>query len=262
MGLAGHEQLAAGSAAMPVGSQRVASLVGRAASLTVCVGALLVTGCSGPQSVLDPAGRGAERIAALFWGMTVGATVIWFTVIGLAIATWGYTYPVLRYLERQASMGSFEPPKVTLRRMMIAACLSGVALLGTWGTTQQAPTWAKTISEEAFKAEQSRLVVENRAAEANKLVKPKAKEHTLIWVSAGAIVGTILAAFMGDWSISAKGSYGDISATLTLTTIQVTDAGTYTVVVTNSAGSVTSSPATLTVETTGAVQLRVHRPNP
>jgi cytochrome c oxidase subunit 2 len=47
-------------------------------------GALLLAGCSGPQSALDPAGRGAERIADLFWWMTAGAIVIWLAVIGLA----------------------------------------------------------------------------------------------------------------------------------------------------------------------------------
>ena len=86
-GLSGHEQPAAGGAAVPVGSQGVVSLVAHAASLSVCVGALLVAGCSGPQSALDPAGRGAERIAALFWGMTVGAAVIWLALIGLAVYT-------------------------------------------------------------------------------------------------------------------------------------------------------------------------------
>jgi cytochrome c oxidase subunit II len=50
----------------------------------VSTGALLLTGCSGPQSALDPAGRGAERIADLFWWMTAGSVLIWLAVIGLA----------------------------------------------------------------------------------------------------------------------------------------------------------------------------------
>lgn len=50
----------------------------------VPVGVLLLAGCSGPQSALDPAGRGAESIADLFWWMTSGAIVIWLGVIGLA----------------------------------------------------------------------------------------------------------------------------------------------------------------------------------
>jgi MFS family permease len=121
------------------------------------------------------------------------------TLIGLVIATAGYTYPVLRYLQRQLVAGGGESPGSILGRMMLAACLSGVALLGTWGTTQQTPTWAKALSEEAHKKQQESLVAQNKSEEASSLIKPKAKEHTLIWVSAGAIVGTILAAFAGDW---------------------------------------------------------------
>ena len=46
---------------------------------------LWCTGCGGEQSALDPAGRGAERIADLFWWMAAGATVIWLLVIALAL---------------------------------------------------------------------------------------------------------------------------------------------------------------------------------
>jgi cytochrome c oxidase subunit 2 len=37
------------------------------------------------QSALEPAGRGAERIADLFWGMTIGGAVLWLAVVGLAL---------------------------------------------------------------------------------------------------------------------------------------------------------------------------------
>lgn len=50
---------------------------------TTCV-LLLLAGCSGRQSTLDPAGRDAERIADLFWWMVAGAAVIWLLVVGLA----------------------------------------------------------------------------------------------------------------------------------------------------------------------------------
>lgn len=45
----------------------------------------LLLGCDGPQSALNPAGRGAERITELLWWMTIGGGVIWLVVIGLAI---------------------------------------------------------------------------------------------------------------------------------------------------------------------------------
>lgn len=46
---------------------------------------MLLVGCDGPQSILDPAGTAAERIADLFWWLAAGAAVIWTIVIGLAI---------------------------------------------------------------------------------------------------------------------------------------------------------------------------------
>ena len=49
------------------------------------MGVLLLARCSGPQSALEPAGRGAERIAELFWYMTAGALIIWLVVIGFVI---------------------------------------------------------------------------------------------------------------------------------------------------------------------------------
>jgi cytochrome c oxidase subunit 2 len=44
-----------------------------------------VSGCSGPQSALDPAGRQASRIADLFWGMTIGGAAIWAAVVGMTV---------------------------------------------------------------------------------------------------------------------------------------------------------------------------------
>lgn len=41
----------------------------------------MLTGCTGIQSALDPAGREAEQVAALFWTMLVGGAAIWAVVI-------------------------------------------------------------------------------------------------------------------------------------------------------------------------------------
>lgn len=54
-------------------------------TLTLAVSVLLLTSCSGIQSALTPAGRGAEEIATLWWWMAGGAVVIWAAVIALAI---------------------------------------------------------------------------------------------------------------------------------------------------------------------------------
>jgi cytochrome c oxidase subunit 2 len=47
--------------------------------------ALVVGGCNGAQSALDPAGREAERIADLFWWMVAGAVIVWLSVVGLTV---------------------------------------------------------------------------------------------------------------------------------------------------------------------------------
>lgn len=150
------------------------------------------------------------------------------TLVGLVVVTLGYIYPVMVYLMRAAESartapappseepaGVFQPglPNVVpaapalhegappfprplgeddhgafrwqpiIGRMLLAACLSSVALLGTWGSTQQAPTWADqmTINPETKKSD-----------------KPEARSDTLIWLSIGAIVGTIIAALAAD----------------------------------------------------------------
>lgn len=112
------------------------------------------------------------------------------TIFGVALAFGGYTFPVVRYLQRLRASGGMRSEQefgATLRRLVLAACLSGVALLGTWGGTQQAPAWADKLAEPQKAA----------AKEAGTTINPR--EYTLIWLSVGAIVGTIGAAMMGDW---------------------------------------------------------------
>jgi SHS family sialic acid transporter-like MFS transporter len=125
------------------------------------------------------------------------------TVAGLAIALVGYTYPVVRYFQRHAihSAGTSAPWALTFQRMLLGATLAGVALLGTWGSTQQAPAWADVLAKAPFEAEQAALVADGKVEEAKALKAPpvRAREYTLIWLSVGAIVGTLAAAFVGDW---------------------------------------------------------------
>lgn len=51
------------------------------AALVACV----LTACSGPQSALSPAGRGAEIVADLLGWMAAGAALVWLVVVGLAV---------------------------------------------------------------------------------------------------------------------------------------------------------------------------------
>jgi cytochrome c oxidase subunit 2 len=46
--------------------------------------AIALAGCAGPQSALDPAGDGAERLALLFWVMLTGSAVLWAGTLALA----------------------------------------------------------------------------------------------------------------------------------------------------------------------------------
>jgi len=88
--------------------------------LACAVGAGL-SGCSGPQSGLDPAGRGAEQIADLFWWMVAGSVVVWLAVVWL-------TYSAIRgraskHTERQARLyvigGGALIPTVVLAALLI-----------------------------------------------------------------------------------------------------------------------------------------------
>jgi MFS family permease len=104
------------------------------------------------------------------------------TILGLALALAGYLYPVVRYMNRSAASESARAkPKDNgggspIPRMLLGACLSGVALLGTWGSLQWAPAWAAQLGE----------------------AHPNARAFTQIASGIGAIVGTICAALLGD----------------------------------------------------------------
>jgi MFS family permease len=105
------------------------------------------------------------------------------TIAGLAVAVIGYTFPVYRYLTRAlaSSTGNDRTPVAPIiRRMLLAACLGGVALLGTWGSTQWGAAWAGKLTE-------------------GKLDVINPREWTQIYLAIGAIVGTMLAALAGDW---------------------------------------------------------------
>ncbi len=144
--------------------------------------------------------------------------ILVFRIVGslacFAVVTWGYTYPVLCYLERAEAAGQFTPAapdigaisagsppivlassrgndwKSALQRMLLAATLSGVALLGTWGTIQQAPAWSGVLVEQ----ERKTLPAEELTTPA-----PPAPAWTQIASALGAVIGTIIAALMGGW---------------------------------------------------------------
>lgn len=101
------------------------------------------------------------------------------TLLGTVVAIVGYSYPVVRYLQREAAFSGRAAGEAgpIIGRMLLAAALAGTALLGTWAAAQWAPTWADKLSDQL----------------------PGAKERTQMWSAIGAIVGTIGAALVGGW---------------------------------------------------------------
>ncbi len=106
------------------------------------------------------------------------------SAVAVVVITAGYLYPIVRYVKRaeaaelpgESGVGFALRP--TVGRLLLAASLSGVALLGTWGSVQQAPTYADKMTN----GEQ-----------------PRAKAYTQIAASVGAMIGCVAAALAGDW---------------------------------------------------------------
>jgi MFS family permease len=109
------------------------------------------------------------------------------TLLGLAIAVVGYTFPVMRYLQRQsaAAQGAAGSVSHTIGRMALAAGLSGVPLVATWAGVQWAPAWVDKLTGGAV---------------------PNASSWTQFWSAAGAIIGTVAAALLGG-AIGRRSSY-------------------------------------------------------
>ncbi|HEX7376454.1 MAG TPA: MFS transporter [Pirellulales bacterium] len=101
------------------------------------------------------------------------------TLVGVLVAILGYSFPVVRYLQREAAFSgrSAAEAKQTITRMLLAAALAGTALLGTWASAQWAAAWADKMTDQLAGA----------------------KELTQVVMAVGAIIGTIGAALMGGW---------------------------------------------------------------
>ena len=149
-----------------------------------------------PESESWEEERGTGRTAA--WngrdllGVLFGAVVCWGilllwlydpgweirvagTLVGVVLATLGFLFPTFRYLARSDNPTGFSGR--TLRTMLLAACLSGVPLLGTWASIQWAPAWANKEFGNASGA----------------------KEWTQFFSAAGAVVGCLAGALLAGW---------------------------------------------------------------
>ena len=96
------------------------------------------------------------------------------TAAGVAVVTVGYLYPVRGYLARSGA--SVEETRRTVGRMLLAAGLSGVPLLATWGGVM----WMYNFVDELTKG-----------------AVPEARPLTMIASSVGAAIGCVAAAVLG-----------------------------------------------------------------
>ena len=132
------------------------------------------------------------------------------TLIGLAIATVGYIFPALRFLQRTFANSTSAQNETgrTIRRMLLGACLSAIALIGTWGSTQWSMSWAGQLTQN-LKQNEDPATSQVEGAPPTGLgafqqwfkaaIFKNPREYTQMFTAVGAIVGTILAAMLGDW---------------------------------------------------------------
>jgi MFS family permease len=95
------------------------------------------------------------------------------TVVGVLLISICYLFPAYKYLQR--AVPSREERQHTLGRMILAACLSGVPLLATWGGVMWVYNWLGVLTKD-----------------------PDAKPWTQISSAFGAAVGCVLAALLGE----------------------------------------------------------------
>lgn len=126
------------------------------------------------------------------------------SLIGFVIALVGTTHPVRQYLARSDTdnLPDIHRAGPTFRRMVLGACLSGVALLGTWGSVQQAPAYASGLIQKSRRAEvearsSGRPLSADQEAEL-RIAAQQGSANVQIGSALGAVVGTILAALLAD----------------------------------------------------------------
>jgi MFS family permease len=122
---------------------------------------------------------GAAAVIAV-WSPAVESRLVRAVVtpLGILAAFRGFLHPVLMYLSRAKAAGEIRIDEVATlkRRLLQGAMLAGVALLGTWGSLQWAPSWAIELSRDT--------------------PQKFAKEYTQLASATGAVIGTIAAAFL------------------------------------------------------------------
>ncbi|MFO1046078.1 MAG: MFS transporter [Planctomycetaceae bacterium] len=140
-------------------------------------------------------GAGALLIVYLWSRSYTEVSLVTRTVgslIGLVIALVGYMFPVIQFLKRtRSASGSTDEVRSTVGRLLIGACLSGVALIGTWASIQRAPSWANDLAKEA-------AVKQELTPEQVDAARISARAQAQMFSGIGAIIGTIGGALLGN----------------------------------------------------------------
>src|SRR5690554_2290206 len=94
--------------------------------------ALLLAGCAGPRSIIDPAGSSAQRIAEIWWVMFTGAMVIWIAVVAFILIALlrGENTRELRRPQRLIVGGGLVFPTVVLGSLLVWGTLDSRRLTG------------------------------------------------------------------------------------------------------------------------------------
>ncbi|MBS0202472.1 MAG: MFS transporter [Planctomycetes bacterium] len=139
------------------------------------------------------AGSAGALLVVYVWSREMSLAIrLTCSIAGLAAALVGYIYPVFQFLKRtRAISGGPDELHSTVRRLLIGACLSGVALIGTWASIQRAPSWANDLAKEA-------AVKQNLSAEQIDSARISARAQAQMFSGIGAIVGTIAGALLGN----------------------------------------------------------------
>jgi SHS family sialic acid transporter-like MFS transporter len=109
------------------------------------------------------------------------------TAVALVLVAACYLFPIRGYLLRSREPAAAR--RAILGRMVLAAALSGVPLLATWGSVQWAPVWAHRLGEQAAA----------RTPELKESVRYW-KEYTQMTGAFGAVVGCLAGAVFAGWA--------------------------------------------------------------
>ena len=102
LGRSGHRAFPVGGGLPPRIQRRRRKRVNLA---TLVVSPLVLAGCRGDHSILDPAGPAAREVAWLWWGMLTAFTLVFVGVVGLWLAAFRRREPSRRSAARERRLG-------------------------------------------------------------------------------------------------------------------------------------------------------------